>query len=482
MDDMRNYAPIYEALVEYRKKRVVSFDVPAHKQGKGTSFLADFLGMDCLSVDVNSMKQLDNLCHPTGVIKKAEELAASAFGASHAFFIVNGTTAAVQSMIFAVCKSGDKIIMPRNVHRSVINALILSGGVPVYVDPRINQDLGIPLGMHIDDLKRAVSENPSAKAIFVNNPTYYGICSDLRKIVQLAHDNNMQVLVDEAHGAHFYFSKSAPVSAMHCGADYSAVSMHKNGGSLTQSAFLVCGHNVDYKHLRQIINLTQTTSGSYLLMSSLDIARMVLVAEGETLFENCTGLACYARDEINKIKGYYAFSDEICDGGAVFDFDKLKLSVNTFGTGLAGIEVYRILRDKYHIQVEFGDICNMLALVSFADKKQHLERLVASLSEIERLYSSEATGKMRHEYICPKVCMSPQEAFYADKSDVDIEKSVGLISGEFIMCYPPGIPIIAPGEMITKEVIEYVLYAKNKKCTLTGTEDEEVNRVKVINF
>ena len=267
-------APIYEALKWYKNQRIVPFDVPGHKQGRGNTELREFLGEDCVSVDVNSMKPLDNLCHPTSVIKDAEELAAEAFDADKAFFMVNGTTSAVQAMIMSVCKDGDKIIMPRNVHRSAINSLIITGVTPVYINPGIHGRLGISLGMAMEDIKKAIKENPDAKAIFVNNPTYYGICSNLREIVKLAHENNMYVLVDEAHGTHFYFDKRLPVSAMEAGADMAAVSIHKTGGSLTQSSMLLMKCNrIKPDYVRTIINLTQTTSGSYLLLSSLDIAR-----------------------------------------------------------------------------------------------------------------------------------------------------------------------------------------------------------------
>lgn len=232
-------APIYEALLEYKKKRIVPFDVPGHKQGRGNPELADFLGRQALSVDVNSMKPLDNLCHPVGVIREAAQLAAEAFCASHAFFMVNGTSSAVQAMIMSVCAQGDKIILPRNVHKSVIGALILSGAVPVYVNPGLDKRLGIPLGMSVADVQKAVRENPDAKAVFINNPTYYGICSNVPKIIEIAHAAGMVALADEAHGTHFYFGENLPAAAMHAGCDMSAVSMHKTGGSLTQSSLLL---------------------------------------------------------------------------------------------------------------------------------------------------------------------------------------------------------------------------------------------------
>ncbi len=478
---LQQKAPIYEALKKHKQNRVVPFDVPGHKGGRGNKELTEFLGENCLKVDVNSMKPLDNLCHPTSVIREAEQIAADAFGAKAAFFMVNGTTASVQGMIMSVCKAGDKIIMPRNVHRSAINALVVCGAIPVYVNPGVNKDLGIPLGMSLSDVKNAILENPDAKAILVNNPTYYGICSDLRGIVDFAHSHNVKVLVDEAHGTHFYFGDNMPVSAMEAGADMAAVSMHKTGGSLTQSSFLLCGEGINPSHVRQVINLTQTTSGSYLLLVSLDTARKNLSLNGKELFEKTVEFAEYARNEINKIGGFYAFGAELIDYEAFFDFDPTKLSVHTRDMGLAGIEVYDLLRDEYGIQIEFGDISNFLAIISAGDRAMEIERLIASLSEIKRLYGKEdKSGMFDHEYINPDVVIPPQRAFYSDKKSLPIRQSIGSICGEFVMCYPPGIPILAPGEKITEEIVNYILYAKEKGCLLTGTQDMSVNNINVV--
>lgn len=473
-------APILEALNQFKRMRVVPFDVPGHKRGKGNPELTSFLGKDCMTVDVNSMKPLDNLCHPVTVIREAEELAADAFGAHHAFFMVNGTTSAVQAMILSACKKGDKIILPRNVHRSVINALIIGGAVPVYVNPEINHRLGIALGMSLEDVRLAILDNPDAKAVLVNNPTYYGICSNLKAITELAHQYGMLVLADEAHGTHFYFGEQLPIPAMQAGADMAAVSMHKSGGSLTQSSFLLTGKRMNPGYVRQIINLTQTTSGSYLLMSSLDISRKNLALNGKEIFRRVSEMAQYAREEINQIGDYYAYGRELIDGDAVFDFDITKLSVNTLDLGLAGIEVYDILRDEYDIQVEFGDIGNILAYISIGDRQQDLERLVSALSEIRRRYKKSKYGMLRHEYINPQVVATPQEAFYAEKVSLPIEQSVGYICSEFVMCYPPGIPILAPGEAITQEIMEYIRYAKEKGCFLTGPEDMEIHHLNVL--
>ena len=473
-------APILEALEKMKSARLVPFDVPGHKRGRGNPELTEFLGKQCLDVDVNSMKMLDNLCHPVSVIKEAEALAAEAFGASHAFFMVGGTTSSVQAMVLSAVGRGDKIIMPRNVHRSAINALILCGAIPVYVNPQMDCSLGISLGMRMEEVEEAIRKNPDAKAVLVNNPTYYGICSNLKGITELAHAHGMLVLADEAHGTHFYFSDRLPVSAMAAGADMAAISMHKSGGSLTQSSMLLCGPRVNIGHVHQMINITQTTSGSYLLMSSLDISRRNLALHGQEIFDKVIDLVEYARDEINSLGDYYAYGRELVNGDSVYDFDVTKLSVFTRPVGLAGVEVYDILRDEYDIQTEFGDMANLLAYVSVGDRPKDIERLVAALAEIRRNYRKDSSKMLKAEYMEPVVKCSPQEAFYAEKEALAMEKAAGRVVGEFVMCYPPGIPVLAPGELVTEKILAYIRYAKKKGCQMTGTEDMTLRTINVM--
>lgn len=473
-------APLCDALEQLRKRRIVPFDVPGHKRGRGNPELAALLGDRCVSLDFNSMKPLDNLCHPVSVIREAEDLAADAFGAENAFFMVGGTTSAVQSMILSVCKAGDEIIIPRNVHKSVINSLILCGALPVYVNPDVDRRLGIALGMELAQVERAMDEHPQAVAVVVNNPTYYGICSNLKAIVAAAHRRGMKVLVDEAHGTHFSFHEELPVSAMAAGADIAAVSMHKSGGSLTQSSMLLLNKGVNADHVRQIINLTQTTSASYLLMVSLDISRRNLALNGRASFSKMIEMSQYAREEINSIGDYYAYGKDLINGTSVYDYDVTKLSVYTRDLGLAGIEVYDILRDEYDIQIEFGDIGNILAYISIGDRIQDIERLVGALDDIRRLYRRDKAGMLTNEYIAPQVVAAPQAAFYAAKESLPLAATEGRICGEFVMCYPPGIPILAPGELITKQIIEYIVYAKAKGCSMQGTEDTAVERLNVL--
>lgn len=474
-------APLYEALERFRKQRIVPFDVPGHKRGRGNPELIDLLGERCVGIDVNSMKPLDNLCHPVSVIKEAEELAADAFGAEHAFFMVGGTTSAVQGMVLSVCKAGDEIIVPRNVHKSVINALILCGASPVYVNAEVDTRIGIMLGVTTDAVEKAIIEHPKAVAVLVNNPTYYGICSDIKGICDVAHKHGLKVIADEAHGTHLYFGDNLPISGMAAGADMAAVSMHKSGGSLTQSSILLTNNGMNADYVRTIINLTQTTSASYLLMASLDISRRNLALRGRQSFQKVVEWAEYAREEINSIGGYYAYGKELVNGTSVFDYDVTKLCVFTRDIGLDGIEIYDILRDEFDIQIEFGDIGNILAYISIGDRIQDLERLMGALAEISRLYRREERQfEVDREMLLPTVKASPQKAFYAEKEKVAIRETAGRISGEFVMAYPPGIPILAPGEEITEELIDYILYSIEKGCSMQGMEDPEVNYLNVL--
>lgn len=473
----QNLTPLADALREQIKQKYIPFDVPGHKGN--LKVLSEYFGEDCLLLDKNSRAGIDYLCQPRGVIHEAEALAADAFGAAHAFFMVGGTTSSVQAMVMSACAPGEKIILPRNVHYSVINAVILAGAVPIYISPQVHPQVGISLGMRVEDVRACIADHPDAKAILMNNPTYYGICSNIEAIISIAHENGLLALADEAHGTHFYFGDDLPQAAMHCGADLSAVSMHKTGGSLTQSSILLSNGRIEKSHIANIINLTRTTSASYLLLASLDIARQYLATSGREVLNANLREICLAREAINGIDGYYAFGKECIDGDSIFDFDLSKLSVNTLGIGLAGIEVYSLLRDKYKIQLEFGDTANILALSTLGDCPEHNRKLVAALADIKSKYGSNSPRKFSYEYITPISAISPRDAFYASKKTEVITKCEGEICGDAIMCYPPGIPIVAPGELITPQIIDHIVYASQKGCTVTGiNERQEITIVK----
>ncbi|QXM05509.1 aminotransferase class I/II-fold pyridoxal phosphate-dependent enzyme [Crassaminicella indica] len=480
----QNKTPLFDALKAYHERGVIPFDVPGHKHGNGIPEFAEFVGKKVLEIDVNSMKPLDNISNPISVIKEAEELMANAYWADHSFFIVNGTSSAVQAMIMSVCQPGDKIILPRNAHKSAINGLILSGALPVYIQPETNEELGIAMGVSVDSVERAIAKNPDAKAVFIINPTYYGAVSDLENIVKLAHKHGMAVLVDEAHGAHFRFSNDLPMEAMELGADMAAVSLHKTGGSLTQSSVLLLNEGlIDKNTVKTILNLTQTTSASYLLMSSLDVARKMLATKGDTVLSKILELTREARDQINKIDGLYAFGKELIGTPGVFSFDETKLGVNVTGLGLTGFEVYDILRDEYNIQVELGDVLNILAIVSVGDTEESLKALVDALKDISEKYRGSKKTQIKYAKIAlenPEVIVSPRNAFYTRKKFIKLEEAEGEISGESIMAYPPGIPIVTPGERISKEMIHYINFLKSQHSMLTDSQDPYVEKIKVL--
>lgn len=481
MKNQKN-TPLFDALKKYNKDKIISFDVPGHKKNsKGLSEFSDLMGERVLEMDANSMKQLDHLSNPTGVIKQAEELLAEAYGSDHSFFLVNGTTSGVQAMIMSVVKPGEKIILPRNAHKSAVNALILSAAVPVYIQPEVDGNLGISTGISIKKLEKVISENPDAKAVFLMNPTYYGAVSDLEKIIDLSHKNNMAVLVDEAHGAHFAFSEQLPKSAMKLGADMAAVSLHKTGGSLTQSSALLLNEGfVGYHAVKTVLNLTQTTSASYLLMGSLDLARKNLALNGEDIFKETLVWVREARELLNEIDGISAFSTETIDGEGTYGFDETKLGINVNKAGLSGFEVYDILRDEYNIQVELSDTYNILAIISLGDTRENILILVEAIKDLVKKYRKNALVVKCIPLSNPEMMVSPRDAFYAEKIEVSLEDAMGEISGESIMAYPPGIPIVTPGEKINQEMIDYIKLLKQEHTMLTGTDDPSADKIKVL--
>ena len=472
--------PLVEAMRDYQKDIKFSFDVPIHRRGHGNWALREFMGDECTMFGFNSSNSLDNILSPHGAIRQAEQLMADAFGANEALFMVNGTSSAVQTMIIASCSPGDKIILPRNVHISVINAIIIAGAIPIFISPGYDKNLGLSLGVFIEDLVCVINENLDAKAILINNPTYYGICSDLKKIVDIGHKHNMLVLVDEAHGTHNYFYEKSPLTAMQAGADFSAISMHKTGGALTQSAALLVGNSLEYSDILSKANLLRTSSASYILMSSLDIARKNLVEKGLTRNQKMICMANYAREELNKIEGLYSWGKELCDGKYVYDVDETKLCINVKGTGLSGNEVYEKFVNENHIQLEVADSDNVMALIGDSDTKNDIDNLIEAFKGIQK-YKLRKTCSMNKVYsIMPTICMIPRDAFFALKESVKLKESLNRISGENIMCYPPGIPIITMGELITKDIIEYIEEAKKNGCLMVGAKDAILNKIQVV--
>ncbi|XMB85805.1 aminotransferase class V-fold PLP-dependent enzyme [Mycoplasmatota bacterium WC44] len=477
--------PLFDELIKYGlNQTVIPFDVPGHKMGKGiNSEFIRAVGENIFKIDVNSLKQLDLLSNPTGVIKEAEELAADCFGADNAFFLVNGSTGGIQNMILSACNDGDKIILPRNVHKSAINALILSGAIPIYVTPYTDSIHGISMGVPYEEWKEEIDNNLDAKAIFVLSPTYFGVTANLKKIIDYAHSKDMAVLVDESHGSHFGFTKYLPINSMRLGADMSTISMHKTGGSLTQSSILL--HNdglIRRDKVRSVVNLSQTSSASYLLMASLDVARYNLANHKDEIFSKMIDLSTYANEELNKIDGITCINKDIENNDSIFEFDTTKLVINVTELGLTGFKVYDLLKEEYNIQLELGETNVVLAIVSIGDTINSLNTLIDAFIDLASKYKKTDTIKpISFKINIPKMMVSPREAFFADTVLKNIDDCIGEVAGDSIMIYPPGIPLVTPGEVITKIIIDdYKFFNKEGNVVLGSQDDSGEIKLKVL--
>lgn len=474
--------PLLSSLKKYSEMDIACFDVPGHVRSQGVSILNDYLGNEIMNMDINSSPIMDNVSNPNGIIKKAQELLANSYNAYKSFFMTNGTTQAIHVMILSMLSPGDKILLPRNVHKSVINGLVMSGATPIFIQPEFNYDLGISLNISFESVYKAIYDNKDIKCLFLLNPTYYGACTELEKIIKLCKYNNIKVLVDEAHGAHFQFHKELPPSSIELGADMASISIHKTGGALTQASALLINDTVDYKKILQTINMLQSTSASYLLMSSIDGARYNLDINGEKQLSNALILARYARNKLNRIDGVNVYSPEELKGKGVEFVDETKLCISVKGLNLTGFEVYDMLYKNFSVQVELGDLYNVLALISIGTSKKDVDRLIKAIEVIAK--TKKRSKKMKDIEIRPinsKIAINPRDAFYAKKEAIDIKNSLNMICGESIMAYPPGIPIISPGEIITDEIINYINLLKDSGAYFTDAQDKKLNKILVVN-
>lgn len=477
--------PLFTGLVKHVMKNPLQFHIPGHKKGAGMDpDFREFIGHNALAIDLINISPLDDLHSPKGIIKEAQKLAADAFGADHTFFSVQGTSGAIMTMIMSVCGPGDKIIVPRNVHKSVMSAIIFSGAIPVFIHPEFDKNLGISHGISTESVEKAIEQNPEAKGLFVINPTYFGISADLKKIVDIAHSYNIPVLVDEAHGVHIHFHDKLPLSAMQAGADMAATSVHKLGGSMTQSSILNMREGlVSPDRVQSILSMITTTSTSYLLLASLDVARKQLATKGYELLDKTIELANKTRKLINQIDHLYCVGEEILGTNATYDFDPTKLTISVKELGLTGYDVELWLRDRYNIEVELSDLYNILCIITPGDTENETAILVNALRTLSDEYRHQADKNAKPSVLLPDIpvlALTPRDAFYAETEVVPFEKSAGRISAEFVMVYPPGIPIFIPGEIITEDNLRYIQKNLEVGLPVQGPEDATLSTIRVI--
>ncbi|BBI34593.1 arginine decarboxylase [Cohnella abietis] len=444
----------------------------------------EFIGQNILDIDLINIAPLDDLHQPVGVILEAQQLAADAFGADATYFSVQGTSTAIMTMILSVCSNGDKIIVPRNVHKSILSAIIFAGARPVFLSPVRDTNLGIDHGVTTKSVRRALERHPDAAAVLIINPTYYGVCTHLKEIVDLVHEYDIPVLVDEAHGALIHFSDELPLSAMQAGADMSATSIHKLGGSMTQSSILNIRKGlVNPQRVQTILSLLMTTSTSYPLLASLDTARRQLAINGKEIANRTLALANKARAAVNEIQGLHSFGEELLGEEATYDHDPTKLAIHVRHLGITGYDAENWLRENFRLEVELSDMYNILCLITPGDNEESIAILLEALEAMSKAYLADSREILDVVVKIPEIphlALTPRDAFYGETELVPFVESAGKIIAEFIYVYPPGIPILLPGEVISQENIDYIVDHLKVGLPVKGPEDRSVTNVKVI--
>jgi arginine decarboxylase len=510
----QNQIPLLDTLKACAERPHAPFYTPGHKRGQGISkSLTDVFGKAVFGADLPELTELDNLFAPSGVIQQAQQLAAEAFGASQSWFLVNGSTCGIEAAILATCGTGDKIILPRNVHSSAIASLILSGAIPIFIHPEYDSVLDIAHSITPSAVQAALEQHPDAKAVFMVYPTYYGVCGDVRAIASLAHQHNIPLIVDEAHGAHFAFHPQLPTPALAAGADISVQSIHKVLGALTQASMLhVQGNRIDIDRISKALQLVQSTSPSYLLLASLDAARQQMALYGEELMSRTLELAQEARTRISQIPGLSVLENppthaRCYNGGnprnalAPLDkggkggspgfvaLDKTRLTVTVSRLGLTGFWLEEILNDKLGVTAEFSSLQHLTFIISFGNTQNDIEQLVQAFTTLSKEYrktpSPAYSQLMREEkdlfsITGNSIHLSPREAFFAATETLPFKETSERICAEIICPYPPGIPILMPGEVISPCALEYLQHIQELGGFISGCADTSLITLKVV--
>lgn len=486
----QNRTPLLDAIVEYTKERPVYFKIPGHRYEKGISpRWRQWTGDGIFQFDLTEAEGLDDLHEPEGVIKEAQELAAEVFQAKKTYFLVNGTTCGNEAMVLASVKEGEKIMVARNAHKSVLMGLTLGGAVPIYLMPEQDPKTGLWGSLSPEKVEEGFREHPDCKAVFLVSPTYYGVCSDVKKIAEICHRHGAVLLVDEAHGGHLYFQKEGgktenlPQGAIEQGADLCAQSMHKVTGSLTQSSLLHVGSDrVDQGRLEACLHMVQSTSPSYLLMTSLDAARYELALHGEEMLERGYELAQTAREAIQKIPGITCIGKESI-GETIHDLDLVRLVISAADLGMSGYELADRLYEDYQIGMELADDRYVVAVVTYANEEEDMERLITALHKISQKERDKKQNKEQNQQTqktngkscaipkIPPMIYTPRQAFFMEKKRIPWEEAKGKIAAEALIPYPPGIPLVNPGETLTEEIWEYMDHYRREELHFHGPSD-----------
>ncbi|HLO87756.1 MAG TPA: aminotransferase class I/II-fold pyridoxal phosphate-dependent enzyme [Nostocaceae cyanobacterium] len=489
----QNQTPLIDALKASIARPHAPFYTPGHKRGGGTSpILAQLLGKEVFRADLTELAELDNLFAPQGAILAAQELAAAAFGADRTWFLVNGSTCGIEAAILATCGMGDKIILPRNVHSAVISGLILSGAMPIFVYPEYDRILDIAHSITPGALAATLKAHPDAKAVLTVYPTYYGVCGDLEAIAHLTHQYHIPLLVDEAHGAHFHFHPDLPTSALAAGADLTVQSIHKTLGAMTQASMLhIQGTKIDIARLNQALQLVQSTSPSFILLASLDAARQQMAIHGKTLLSQTLNLAQQARKEISQIPQLSLPLVIAKPSPGLKDLDQTRLTVNVAELGLNGFAAEEILDQEFGVTAEFSSLQHLTFIISIGNTESDITALYHGLKNLvqkqQNHQSRISQTKLFPVNDCKNLaminntlCISPRAAFFAQNETLPLQEASERICTEIVCPYPPGIPVLIPGELITKEILAYLQQILSNGGFITGCTDVSLQTLKVV--
>jgi len=486
--------PYFQALLDYVDTGVLPFHTPGHVQGGGMDLaFREFIGDNICAIDLTPMPGIDDLLQPTEAIKEAQELAAEAWGADRSFFLINGSTSGNQCMMMTAVNPGEKIAVPRNSHKSMLGGLVMSGAEPIYMQPEVDRELRMDHCVTPETVARTLEQHPDLTAIYLVSPTYYGVAADLAAIERIAHQAGKLLLVDEAWGPHFHFHPALPLSATAAGVDLCINSTHKMLSAFSQCAMLhQIGDRVPLDRLASVLKMFLSTSPNLPMVASLDVARKQMATQGEPLLTRAIELANETRARINAIPGLYCFGDELRGRNGVFALDPTKITVTVTGLGYTGYEASAVLRRRHNIQVELADLFNLVALFTIGTTRDAADRLVTALSEMARddrkldmfAPSGVLEQRLRRGTFAlppiPPMRMLPRDAFLAPAELVPFRQSAGRICAETLTPYPPGIPVIAPGEEITAEIVDYVRLELKAGVRIQGPYDDELRVVRVV--
>lgn len=476
--------PLFTTLRELSQQQHAPFYAPGHKLGQGIFHdLSQAWGTEMFRADLPELPDLDNLFAPEGVIKEAQVLAAQTFGADRTWFLVNGSTCGIMASILATVGEGDKILLPRNIHQSAIAGLIHSGATPVFVSPPYDPDWDLSYGLTPESIAQTLALHPDIKAVLILSPTYQGVCPDIKAIAQLTQAKNIPLIVDEAHGSHFKFHPHLPPTALELGADVAIQSTHKTLGSMTQSSMLhLKGDRLNPQTISRALQLVESTSPSYLLLASLDVAREQMAIHGAKLWAETLRLANLARNELTKIPGIKVFNFQSADGFKSFDLTRLTIDVT--GLGFTGYEADEILHAELSVTCELPLEKTLTFILTFGNTEQDIWQLVDGVKRLGDRQPTFPYQQQSHVYQ-PKALhnlpeLTPRQAFYTDTKTVPITESIGKICAELICPYPPGIPLLMPGEKITLAIIQQLQLILELNGTITGAADPELKQLTIV--